>query len=50
MNTSLTTFDGFPRSDIDVAQSTRTVFIKLTHNLTNIGSSYYKSADNTATE
>jgi hypothetical protein len=23
MNTSLTTFDGYPRDDIDVAQSTR---------------------------
>ena len=27
MNTPLTTFDGFPRSDIDVAQSKRVMVI-----------------------
>jgi len=34
MNTSLTTFDGYPRDDIDVAQSSRSLQALVNHLLT----------------
>lgn len=49
MNTSLTTFDGFPRADIDVAQSTLTSGARRLH-LTGHGSSDNAGADSAAEE
>ena len=37
MNTSLTTFDGFPRDDIDVAQSTSTLSTGIFRDLWRVG-------------